>query len=457
MQTTILSEGTQRRVQTAELEIRNGALKGTVFRLHRDESRWLVGGREETADLQINDDTVSGEHFRMQMRGDAVVLVPLATTNGTFIGAVHGAARLAPQSEVFLSNEAVFYVGRVRLRLKWVDQEDVPISNEASLGGRLLGVSDLMRSLYSQIVRAARTDVHVLITGELGTGKDETAKLIHELSQRANGRFVKMDCMEMAIEERLADRMIFGKGKNAGLIESAAGGILYVDGVEDLPAGLQRRFASFLQHGFLQRTGESQKRPIDTRIIFSSRRDLRRALQDDALRPELYHRLSVILSLPPLRQRLVDISVLAPHFLRLVSEDLGKDFELTPNGIAYLETLPWKGNVLELQQFIRSAAIMGEECVLSAESFTRLTRRRSEIEQFEQQAGLLLEQTVSSRLSSNDAKHLLGEKFTEMCLRIVIRKVGRNTSEIAKILGVTDRAVRNQLAAATAEGQFEIA
>lgn len=454
--TPVVSERTKKQVQKAKLEIRNGALKGTTYILQRDPSKWLIGGRSQSADLHINDTTVSKEHFRVQMRGDTVVLQPLATSTGTFIGPSYGAARLPPLSEALLNHQAVFYAGKIRLRLTWLDHEEIPIAHETSLGGRLFGVSTLMRRLYSQIVRVAANDSDVLITGEVGTGKDETARLIHELSRRSSQPFVKIDCMEMGLDERLANIMIFGTSQAPGLLESAAGGVVYVDGIEEFSHALQHKLVAVIQNRVFRRSDETTKRPIDVRLVFSSRKDLNYTAQDRLLLPELFHRLPIVLNLPPLRHRLVDISILAPLFVEQIAEELGRKLEISKDGIAYLGRLPWPGNVLELRQFIHSVAVMTDAQVLSPDDFSGQSHTQSEIAYFEHQAGFFLEQAISSRLTSNVAKQAIFDEFTRSSMRIAIRKVGRSTANIAKLLGVTDRTIRNQMGYLSKHDQVKV-
>lgn len=444
MSTAIVSEKKKQQVHRAELEIMNGPLKGTTYALERDPTRWLVAGRSPATDLCIHDNTVSMEHFRIQIRGDAVVLQPLISTNGTFVGSVYGSACLPPQSEIVLGDQAVFYAGRVRLRLRWAEHEEVPIVEETNLGGRLFGISEIMRCLFSQIVRASRTTDDVLITGEVGTGKDETARLIHELSQRANKPFVKIDCMEMAFDERFSHILMFGYAGSPGLLENAAGGVVYMDGIDELPRSVQRKLVSLVEQRTFRRTDEREERPIDVRLICSSPGNPHKGDQNGFL-AQLLHRLNIVLDLPPLRHRLIDISILAPLFARQFSEETGRELVLSQEVISYLGTLPWKGNVLELRHYIRHTAMMTNADCLSLTDLNENSRYQSDIEQFAQKASHSLEQAVTGRTPSKAARKEIIDEFIRTSMKIAVRTVGRSSSDIAKLLGVTDRTVRNQL------------
>ena len=188
---------------------------------------------------------------------------------------------------------------------------------------RLIGQSATMAALRESIEQVARLECNVLITGETGTGKELVARTIHELSQRAGGRFMAVNCG--AFSEELISNELFGHEREAftgaaarrkGLIEAAAGGTLFLDEIGELPFPMQVRLLRVLQERTFLRVGGTEEAPMDARVLSATNKDLKKEAAAGTFRQDLFYRLDVItLHVPPLAERREDIPLLARHFL----------------------------------------------------------------------------------------------------------------------------------------------
>ena len=220
-----------------------------------------------------------------------------------------------------------------------------------------------MHAVLSLLERVATTDSPVLITGESGTGKRLLARAIHRLSARV-GPIVEADSRVVA--ESVLDVELFGHergafsgavARKAGLIELAANGTLFIDDVGVLSAKLQSKLARALEHGSFFRVGGTQKVDIAVRLVTSSHRDLEQGVRDGRFREDLLYRLNVVtVGLPPLRDRAVDIPLLAQHFLTQLAGPSVPGF--TPDAIALLQEYPWPGNIRELRNVIERVVLL---------------------------------------------------------------------------------------------------
>lgn len=231
----------------------------------------------------------------------------------------------------------------------------------------LLGVSAPMQEVRRLVERVGRLPVSVLLLGESGTGKEVVARELHRLSGREP--FVAINCG--AIPETLLESELFGASRGAytgagqtrvGLMEEADGGTLFLDEIGDLPLGLQVKLNRALEEGELRRVGESRARQVNLRLIAATHRNLETMVQQGSFRADLFYRLKVMsLVLPPLRERLEDLPLLAARFLSAASARLGTPARrLSPDALATLERAPWPGNVRELKHSLEHAAVMAD-------------------------------------------------------------------------------------------------
>jgi transcriptional regulator with GAF, ATPase, and Fis domain len=271
----------------------------------------------------------------------------------------------------------------------------------AAGGGRplkppIIGISPRIIRLRQDIRKIAAGRIHVLICGESGTGKELVARNIHTLGPRGGGPFVAVNCMEMP--EGLLQGELFGSVRGAftgavrdreGLIEAAAGGTLFLDEIGDLPLDLQVKLLRVLEEGSFERVGSSLPRTTDVRVIAATNRNLDARIAEGVFREDLFYRLNVYpVSVPALRDRPEDIPLLVHHFVRRLSEKLGKPIEEVPGPvIRRLAEYAWPGNVRELQNVLERAVILspGRTLALPArfasgvESGPRLRRPNSHV------------------------------------------------------------------------------
>jgi len=216
----------------------------------------------------------------------------------------------------------------------------------------------------------------VLVLGESGTGKEMTARSIHLRSARRNGPFEAINCS--AIPESLIESELFGHEKGSftgahmqrkGRIETANGGTLFLDEIGEIPLPIQVKLLRFLQEQYIERVGGRQEIPVDTRVIAATHVDLKKGMTEGKFREDLFYRLAVVqITLPALRDREDDISLLAQSFLQQSAAESGKSgLTFAPEALRAIQRHPWPGNVRELQNRVRRAVIMGGTKRLSAQ------------------------------------------------------------------------------------------
>jgi DNA-binding NtrC family response regulator len=234
---------------------------------------------------------------------------------------------------------------------------------------RLLGDDPGLKETLLAIQRAASTDATVLILGESGTGKELLARSLHQLSPRAKGPFVAINCA--AIPEALLENELFGHEKGAftgaaarkiGKAEIAHKGTLFLDEIGDLPLPLQAKILRLVQERQFERVGGVQTLSVDLRVVAATNQDLKEGVAKKTFREDLYFRLSVFpVTIPPLRRRRGDILVIAEDFLARLGRELGRrTLRLTDEAKRALLDHPWPGNVRELQNCLERAAILSE-------------------------------------------------------------------------------------------------
>lgn len=232
--------------------------------------------------------------------------------------------------------------------------------------GHLWGRSRVMREVYEQISRVAGTGVSVFVTGESGTGKELVAQTLHDLSRRRKQPFLAVNCG--AISPNLIESEIFGHEKGSftgadrqhlGFFERANGGTLFLDEVTEMPLELQVKLLRVLETGRFMRVGSTQNQETDVRMIAATNRPPDQAVAAGKLRDDLYYRLNVFpIAMPPLRDRLEDVGLLAEHFLGAVSAREGQVKRFDPQALAQLTRYHWPGNVRELRNVVQRAYVM---------------------------------------------------------------------------------------------------
>ncbi|PSU94316.1 nitric oxide reductase transcriptional regulator NorR [Photobacterium kishitanii] len=243
---------------------------------------------------------------------------------------------------------------------------DTLIQQARSQQGEMVGISQAMQRLRTNIVTVATSDYAVLISGETGTGKELVAHALHAQSSRADTPMIYINCA--ALPEGLAESELFGHVKGAftgannhraGKFELADGGTLFLDEIGELPLLLQAKLLRVLQQGELQRVGSDQHLHVNVRIIAATNRQLETEVELGHFRADLYHRLNVFpIFVPSLRERHDDIPVLAGYLLEKVRHQFNlPNLHISPSVLSMLETKQWPGNIRELEHTLTRAAL----------------------------------------------------------------------------------------------------
>ena len=235
--------------------------------------------------------------------------------------------------------------------------------------GNLLGASPAMRQLFTLIQRVAPTEATVMIMGESGVGKELVTECIHLLSHRAQGPFVAINCG--SIPASLIEAELFGYEKgsftgasrsHAGVFERATGGTLLLDEVTEMPMDMQTRLLRVLETGRFYRVGGTHEIKTDVRVVAATNRNIMEATANKQLREDLMYRLAVFpLHVPPLRDRIGDVPLLAEHFLMSLNKAAGTNKRFAPAFIDALCNSRWSGNVRELKNTIERSFILADE------------------------------------------------------------------------------------------------
>jgi DNA-binding NtrC family response regulator len=300
-----------------------------------------------------------------------------------------------------------------------------------------IGTSPSIREVLNSIQKVAPLESNVLITGESGTGKELVAKTIHLNSKRKDKTFVPINCS--ALPEPLLESELFGHEKGAfsgavkqsiGLFEFADKGSIFLDEIGELPLSLQAKLLRVLQEREIRRVGGKEQISIDVRIIASTNRDLEQFVKEGKFREDLYFRLNVIrLKVPPLRERLEDITLLARHFLDSFNSTHKSKIDISADAIALLKKYSWPGNVRELENAIHQGASMTDNMVIEPRDLP--------------EALLKQPAAVSGRGISpatehtfNDAKNDAMSQFEKDYLLSILQKAKGNVSNAAEMAGM---------------------
>jgi len=254
--------------------------------------------------------------------------------------------------------------------------------------GELTGQSEEMRAVYQIIEAVAPSTASVLIFGESGTGKELVARAIHAKSERAKGPFFALNCA--ALPKDILENELFGHEKGAftgstnekpGAFEMADGGTIFLDEVAEMPPDIQVKLLRAIESRTIRRLGGKKEIEVDIRILAATNRDLQKALADGDLREDLYYRLAVVeLFLPPLRERVGDIKLLANEFLGRFAEQNGKPMTGFDDAAwEWILSHNWQGNVRELKNAVERAVIMTRgDKIKAADIMPRHLRRGHE-------------------------------------------------------------------------------
>ncbi len=240
----------------------------------------------------------------------------------------------------------------------------------------MIGKSHAMQQIYTLIEKVAPTTTSVLITGESGTGKELISRAIHYNSNRQQAPFISVNCA--ALPDSLLESELFGHEKGAftgaitlrkGRFERADTGSLFLDEIGEMPLQLQSKLLRIIQEKTFERVGGSTELKTDVRLITATNKELKEEVENGHFREDLYYRLNVLhIHVPPLRDRIDDIPLLANHFVQKFAEQMGKaDLFISEEAIGFLTSLPWEGNIRELENTIERASILCNNNIIKPE------------------------------------------------------------------------------------------
>ena len=296
----------------------------------------------------------------------------------------------------------------------------------------VLGASPTMINVMNIVRKVAGTDANVLITGENGTGKELVAREIHNLSKRSNELMVSVDMG--SITESLFESEMFGHVKGAftdakddrsGKFEIAQKGTLFLDEIGNLSLQSQAKLLSALQNRYIVRIGSNRQIPVDIRLICATNCVLHERVNEGLFREDLLYRINTIqIEVPPLRDRVDDITVLAYHFLRVYCEKYNKPGKkISTQALEKLSNYQWPGNIREMQHSIEKAVILSDSSVLGTSDFSF--------------------NTISKGASASDNVTL--EEMEKKLIAESIKKHDNNLSIVASKLGITRQTLYNKL------------
>jgi two-component system NtrC family response regulator len=404
--------------------------------------------READLDLVITDMKMPGmdgiellSKLKEFNRRLPVILITAYAEVGKAVEAMHlGAftylAKPFSNEELLASaKKAVEHYGLVR-EIKRLRSEAAP---KSGFNG-MIGKNPNMHLVYRLIEKVAPTPSSVLITGESGTGKELVARAVHNLSERKDAPFISVNCA--ALSEHLLESELFGHERGAftdaiamrkGRFELADTGTLFLDEIGEMAPALQAKLLRVLQERAFERVGGNTTIAVDVRILTATNKDLKDEVEQGRFRNDLFYRLNVIhIHMPPLRERVDDIPALVHHFLRKNGERLGREKnEISPEAMRLLVTLPWEGNIRELENTIERAAILCNDGRIEAEDVQPDSSQLPALQEWS--SGLELGQFIPEGLSLSEVLSGIEEKL----VRQALEESGNIQARAAEKLGIT--------------------
>ena len=295
-----------------------------------------------------------------------------------------------------------------------------------------------MQEVYKQLGRLASTPVTVLIRGETGTGKELVARAIYQHGHRAHLPFIAVSCA--AIPEPLLESELFGHERGAftgadarriGRFEQAHNGTIFLDEVGELGAGTQAKLLRVLQDGVVERVGSSQSRQVDVRVLAATNRDLKSVVADGQFREDLYFRLEVLpIRIPPLRERIEDLTLLIDHFRQKLAKRLGRPAPtVSAAALDAMKRYRWPGNVRELENTLEQVFILCDRDSIGVDDLPEKFKTREP-------------QTGEVQLPSGG---LILEEVEQDLIRQALARSGGRIKEAAELLGLSYKTLQYRL------------
>jgi DNA-binding NtrC family response regulator len=382
---------------------------------------------------------------------DVVVMTAFGTVENAVTAMKAGAADFV--TKPLDLDQLALVVGRVlgRRRLLHENRELRRRLIEGATGTRLLGSSRAMAEVLARAGLAAETDATVLIQGESGTGKELLARSVHDLSPRAAGPFVAVNCA--ALPETLLASELFGHLRGAftgaerdrrGRVQQASGGTLFLDEIGDLAEAVQVKLLRFLQEREITPVGGDTPVAVDVRVVAATHRDLTTRTREGIFREDLYFRLNVVeLHLPPLRERREDIPELAAHFLTDYAQRYGRPARtFSAEAMAVLMSWPYGGNIRELKNIVEQTVVMTRGEVIHRDDLPRHLLDRE---------APPLPRTPAEVGEHGGLAAIMGA-FEQNIVMGTLEECGGNQSAAARRLGLTESGLRYKLTKWRQEG-----
>ncbi len=397
---------------------------------------------------QQMDETDGFQVLEFALEFDPTVPVVMFTGYGTVQMAVDAMKRgafdfiqkpILPEFlEIVLNRAAEFRrIKKENIFLHTISPEETALVN-------VVGRSPVMQKIAKQVVKAAQSNVNVMIVGESGTGKELIARNIHHFSPREEKVFIPVDCV--SLPESLLESELFGFEKGAftgavksrpGVFELANQGTLFLDEITELDFQLQAKLLRVLQERQLRRLGSDQFVNVDVRIISATNRNPEQAVEEKKLRDDLYYRLNVVpIQLPPLRQRREDIPLLVQHFMRKYSAFSPMDFtDIAPNALKCFQNYSWPGNIRELENIIQRILSMAEEPVIQKKNLPAELRNTA----------VNADDKIDLEVSYKEAKEKYFQNFEVAYLKKLLSKFDGNISLAAQKAGMSRQTLHRML------------
>jgi two-component system, NtrC family, response regulator AtoC len=395
----------------------------------------LTIGRSSNCDVRIDHASVSRRHALLHL-GAVYKVEDCGSANGTRVGgrAVNSGMPVAvsPGEIIEVGNVVVVIQGGDPAVAQRIVPPKPPSARRAGMAAAASTIAppgaranETPTQRLERLVKlVAAGNIHVLITGETGVGKEVTAARIHRASRRASAAFFRIEAA--ALSENLLDRELFGDGNKPGLFEVANGGTVFVDEVSELPLGTQAKLLRVLERGEVIRVDTVAPRKVDVRLFAATNRDLRAMVSEGSFREDLYFRLNgITIEVPPLRERREQIAQIAGELLVKACADANRaPLALTKEGLTRLESYDWPGNVRELKIALDRAVLLSQGVILDAMSLP---------------AGDASDDAAGARLRNDLAV------FERQRIVDALDKCAGNQTKAAQVLGISRRTLVSRL------------
>ena len=338
--------------------------------------------------------------------------------------------------------EQLLVVVRRAMETSSLRQENRELKEKDIVEYELKGESVIFRNFVSNLEKVSKANSRVLISGSSGSGKEISARYIHDNSKQADGNFILVNCStanEVELEKTLFGFETSDGFKEIGALEKANGGTIYLDEVAEIPMNLQGKILKFLVEKTINRLGSNKQVDVDVRVISSTNKDLTEKIKIKKFREDLFHRLNVVpIKIPSLSERIDDIPILAKYFVEQLSSSDGFAYrEFTNEAMSFLQGMNWPGNIRQLRNLVERVLILGNplEKISSDELVLRGPKAKDSSEKMN---------LISSELASMNLREAR-EIFERDYLLLQINRFGGNISKTAAFVEMERSALHRKL------------